>query len=185
MLNEKAKEFIKQMLPVSKAQGFNPYSILAHAWDESGAFGHVIGKNNYWGIKTPQKSVWKGSVAEVWTHEDELIIGNETPDQAIERLIKKYGVSKGRIDGTIKNKEKTYWHFGLPLFFRDWTTCEAALSWYCDFVKQVYPKAFENRSNPDLYFEGLKGWATNPNYINDLKQLNKILLRDYPNLSAI
>ena len=173
-------------MPIAQAQGFNPYAVLTHAWDESGAFGHVIGQNNYWGIKTPQKSVWTGIVAEVWTHEDEAIVGSESADDAIARLIKKYGVSKGRMDGTVQNKKgQSFWHFALPLTFRDWTTCEAALSWYCDFVQKVYPAAYANRSNPDLYFEGLKGWATNPNYIADLKALNLILQKDYPDLTQI
>ncbi len=66
MLNEQAKRFI-QCLPILVEQEFSPWSVLTHAWDESGGFTKVIGKNNFWGIKSSNN--WKGDIVKVPTHE--------------------------------------------------------------------------------------------------------------------
>ena len=66
-LNAKATEFIACLKPICEVFGYDPYIILTHAWHESGAFEHVIGEHNYWGIKKP--NVWTGKTIDVVTHE--------------------------------------------------------------------------------------------------------------------
>ena len=60
------REFIGA-LKIAREEGFSPWSVLTHAWHESGAFRKVIGNHNYWGIKVPRK--WQGKVEMVETHE--------------------------------------------------------------------------------------------------------------------
>ena len=66
-LNDKAKEFIIALKPFCESSAFDPYIVLTHAWHESGAFEHVIGNHNYWGIKKPQ--TWTGIIKDIITHE--------------------------------------------------------------------------------------------------------------------
>lgn len=74
--------------------GWNPAIIFVHAYHESGNFKKVIGKNNYWGIKSSSR--WKGLKVKVVTHEflkGKLIKVNhwfrdwETTEQAVEWYI--------------------------------------------------------------------------------------------------
>lgn len=66
-MNDKEKEFIACLKDFVKVTCYDPYIILTHAWHESGAFNHIIGEWNAWGIKRPYK--WQGLVKVVTTHE--------------------------------------------------------------------------------------------------------------------
>ena len=64
---EKLKEFLGHLIPFCREKGYNIWSILTQAWHESGAFKHVIGNWNLWGIKKPKK--WSGKICKVLTTE--------------------------------------------------------------------------------------------------------------------
>ena len=66
ILNGQATRFIQGLSFLVKQQ-FSPWSVLTHAWDENGGFAHIIGQNNFWGIKS--SSTWKGLTVSVPTHE--------------------------------------------------------------------------------------------------------------------
>jgi flagellum-specific peptidoglycan hydrolase FlgJ len=171
MLNNVARNFIAA-LNVVKDKGFAPLIVFAHAWHESGGFEKVIGKNNYWGIKTPDNpSKWSGLVAETYTHEFEAVQGDETADQALPRIIRKYGVNNVRI----QERRGNNWYCLMPLSFRDWDSVNAALEWYCSLIERLYPEAFANRTAPDKFFAGLVAgknkYATDPNYVKQLTAL--------------
>ena len=174
MLNTAARNFISA-LKVAKDKGFDPLIVLAHAWHESGAFEHIIGLNNYWGVKTPDNPMnWNGKSVEVWTHEYEPVQDvmaadgkrPETQDEALLRIIRKYGRTNARIDRQIKNN----WFVALPQAFRDWDTNQDAILWYCDFIARVYPAAFSGRQDAAAYFGGLVSgrlkYATDPSYVS-------------------
>lgn len=71
------KQFI-DALGIARQQGFSPWSVLTHAWHESGTFRRVIGNHGYWGIKKPK--VWKGKTVLIDTHE--YINGERVPVKA-------------------------------------------------------------------------------------------------------
>lgn len=58
--------FIKEISKLWRT-GWNPAIVYVHAFHESGGFRKVIGKNNYWGIKSSK--TWKGKKIKVITHE--------------------------------------------------------------------------------------------------------------------
>ena len=186
-LNDKVLSFISA-LPTSRALGWNDMSILPHAWLESGGFEHVIGNYNVWGIKVPRRLPWQGPIVYVQTTEFSRAEGDETPEQALPRLISMWG----RPDIKILAGVKGMWKLGLQQGFIDFETQSEAISWYCDFIKRLYPISFNARNEPIKYFYGLIGnvpletiidgnpiermvyqpgrlqYATDPNYVQEL-----------------
>ena len=69
---------LMQCLPISRACGFNDFTIITQSWHESGEYRKVIGSFNYWGIKKPRN--WTGKVLSIKTHE--YINGTSTPVSA-------------------------------------------------------------------------------------------------------
>jgi len=65
-LSKKGKTLF-QHLHITRAEGFNDFTILTQTWHESGRYEKVIGNFNYWGIKKPKN--WEGEVIKVRTHE--------------------------------------------------------------------------------------------------------------------
>lgn len=63
-LNDKAKEFIETLKLFPE---WNAYTIFTQAYLESGAFRHIIGNFNCWGIKKPKK--WEGVIIKKPTKE--------------------------------------------------------------------------------------------------------------------
>jgi len=59
--------------------------------------------------------------------------------------------------------------------FIDFKTIEEAMDWYCNFIKRLYPNAYNNRDNPEGYFNGLVNgklkYATDPKYAEKLIKL--------------
>jgi len=188
MLNDKAKNFCKY-LGIAKARGFDPLVVLTHAWHESAGFTRVIGVSNVWGIKAPANIMrWSGLVVERWTHEDERVRENETPDQALARCIGKYGTTNLRVEQMININNKKYWHIGIAQKFRDWAGFHEAIPWYCDFIARVYPDAFEHRGS-NIFFPGLISgeykYATDPAYIPKLMAMYKSLAQNKEILDCI
>lgn len=64
-----SKNYIQRLKNICQPLGFNALTVLAHACYETDNLEHVIGLNNYWGMKTPEKSKWTGLVEEVLTTE--------------------------------------------------------------------------------------------------------------------
>lgn len=66
--------------------------------------------------------------------------------------------------------------------FIDFDTALEAISWYCNFIRRLYPNAYRNRKEPAKYFEGLINgslkYATDPNYLQRLTALLKVLKSD-------
>lgn len=171
IINEKAREFICN-LNYTRGLGYSDVAVLTHAWHESAGFTKIIGEWNCWGIKTPSKSTWNGMIVEAATHEYEQIVPSETEDQALVRIIKKYGT----INAAIARRDGR-WYVSLPQQFRDWPTCEQAMVWYCDFIARLYRPAYNARKNPEEYFKGLvagpRKYATDPNYVKALTALSR------------
>jgi flagellum-specific peptidoglycan hydrolase FlgJ len=164
MLNNAGRTFIGS-LSIAKNKGFDPLIVLAHAWHESAGFTRIIGQNNYWGIKTPaDHTKWPGLQVERFTHEFEPVRTGETADQALARLIRKYGIVNIRVEKQVGKD----WYVGLPQRFRDWSTAAEAIDWYCDFIQRVYPLAYSSRTIAADYFTGLVcgklKYATDPKY---------------------
>jgi len=197
-INSKAAEFIDG-LKCSRALGFDDMTILPHAWLESGGFAHIIGNYNCWGIKVPRRTPWTGPVCYVQTTEFSKALPDETPEQALPRLIKVWGRDDVKILALIKGM----WKIGLQQGFIDFATQQAAIVWYCDFIKRLYPISFNASKNPNEYFYGLVGkapvvkttpqgapyqvmeyqpgrltYATDPNYVQELIFCKNALLAD-------
>lgn len=70
--------------------------------------------------------------------------------------------------------------------FRDWATPKESIEWYCNFIKNNYKKAYEQRTNAFEYFPALvkyqTKYATDPNYaaaaIERYKWLKKTFFQD-------
>lgn len=66
--------------------------------------------------------------------------------------------------------------------FIDFDSVLEAMSWYCNFIRRLYPDAYEKRDNPLEYFiglvSGLNRYATDPNYPTRLTSLYRILEQD-------
>lgn len=183
LINAKAASFIKA-LAASRAQGFNDFAILTHAWHESGGFARVIGQFNAWGIKVPQRTPWPGPVCLVPTTEYTKALAGETPATALPRLV--------RNDVQVLGQVRGMWKLGLKQAFIDFNDQPAALKWYCDFIRRLYPLSFAARGVPSAYFYGLVGkwpvtkykdgnpysvmeykpgalvYATDPDYVDEL-----------------
>lgn len=177
MLSEKEKKFIECAKTVAAENAYDVMCIVTHAYHEVGAgLIKTVGQNNYWGIKTPEKSVWNGLVAKVWTHENMRALPKETQDEALIRATRAWPKKNAEIECKEKANGIEYWKVKIIDTFRDWPTVEQALLWYVDFIKRNYPNAYNHRLNPIAYFLGLSGYATDPLYI---KKLNNT----YSNLS--
>lgn len=65
-------------------------------------------------------------------------------------------------------------------WFRDWDTCEEALSWYLSLIKRLYPESYGYRSNYKKFFVWLvKGkfrYATDKKYVIKLIKLYEELI---------
>lgn len=70
--------------------------------------------------------------------------------------------------------------------FIDFDSAKSAMSWYCNFIRRLYPNAYENRNDPVKYFEGLVNgklkYATDPNYPQKLISLYKVLKDETDNI---
>jgi hypothetical protein len=166
-MNEKVmSKYIKAANDIAETTGYDPLILTTHAFHESGGFVKVVGKNNYWGLKVPQKSLWFGLTLKVWTHEYEQIDGEETENAALVRIAKKYGMSNLKIKKSTDFKNK--WLVKLPQMFRDWETVEDALKFYVEFIRNNYPQAYNARADYQNYFkrlvEGKLKYATDPAY---------------------
>lgn len=163
----KKEEFYNTAKKISSVNGFDPLIIVSQAYHETGGFSHVIGQNNYFGIKTPSKSVWTGLTAEVRTSEDMISLAGETEMQA---RIRALNIFRRRIDNIVPKiaDGKNYWHITLLQTFRDWPTVEEAIKWYCEFIRKTYLEAWINRSNYQMFFKALVNgkikYATDPRY---------------------
>lgn len=66
--------------------------------------------------------------------------------------------------------------------FIDFDSALEAMSWYCDFIRRLYPNAYNNRDNPLEYFVGLVSgsnrYATAPDYPVKLTSLYRVLSED-------
>lgn len=176
----KTEEFYNIAKPICQAAGFETLAVTAHAYHETGGFAKVIGKNNYFGIKTPSQSVWTGLVAEVRTSEDIVQIAGEREDHARLRAL---NIFRRRIDRiapkTVDGKH--YWHVTLLQTFRDWQSPEEAIKWYCnEFIRKIYPEAYNYRSVGFQYFPALiPKYATDPAYARKCIEVYKFLKSKY------
>lgn len=68
--------------------------------------------------------------------------------------------------------------------FIDFDTALEAMGWYCNFIRRLYPNAYNNRHEPVKYFEGLingklkYATALKPAYDHRLISLHKVLKTD-------
>lgn len=75
-------------------------------------------------------------------------------------------------------------HTPLVDTFIDFDTAIEAISWYCNFIRRLYPNAYNNRQEPDKYFKGLingklkYATAIKPAYDHRLISLYKVLKSD-------
>jgi hypothetical protein len=177
-LNEKMKQFINCRY-VWREYGFHDLSLFTQACLESGNFLSVIGQNNCFGRKVPQKSVWHGKIIERPTKEQELVIGSETKDQALVRLRYKYS---GKRDVQILERSSNgrVWTIHVFDWFIDLPTMEQMILNQCEFIKNNFGDAFFKRNDPAMFFFKLQDnipdsptdsdlvYATDKNYVPSL-----------------
>lgn len=156
-----------------RAIDFDPLIILAHATLETGWFDHVIGQNNYWGMKAP--SDWTGLVCRKPTMEIFTDVRKATDFiNAKKADIIEVKMGGWRGDPVIKTDEDgQVWvlsYFTVKVFenFADWPTPEGAVDQYLSRLVRLFPRAFEAKDNPSEFVHGLVGgtlrWATDPDY---------------------
>lgn len=171
-MNTERKRLFDQAVR-SRAIDFDHLIILAHAVLETGWFDHVVGLNNYWGMKAP--SDWKGLVCrkptmEIFTDAKKAVdFINARKADIIEVRI---GGWRG--DPVVKTDEEgQIWvlsYFTIKVFenFADWATPEGAVDQYLSRLVRLFPKAFEAKDNPSDFVSGLLAgpfrWATDPDY---------------------
>ena len=176
----KTEEFYNISKPICQAAGYETLAVTAHADYDTASFTKIIGKNNFFGIKTPSQSVWTGLIAEVKTSEDIISIAGETEAKA---RIRALNIFRRRIYNIVPKNEKgkQYWHVTLLQTFRDWQTPEEAIKWYCyDFIRKIYPEAYNYRSVAYQYFPALiPKYATDPAYAKEAIARYKFLKAKY------
>lgn len=161
-------------VPLLKVRGFDPYTVLTHAWHETGGFGHVVGNNNFFGITKPDG--WKGIVLDIDTHEfvKYIVTDPKDPDlnnKAIAYAKKQFpNITKFEIQ---PGKPGILWvKVTTTRLFVDWETSDEAVIWYCDKIQRMYPQSYSFRNVPDKYFfwlvNGKYQWATDPSYVTEL-----------------
>lgn len=176
--SSKREQFLTAVEEVAVKEGYDPMSVLIHAEHETGHFEHIIGWNNYWGIKVPKKKKWEGQVLPQTTHE--IFTNNFRFARFLNRRIKdvqevKYNekvvmepvdVGGGKTEKRPRRIRR--WIVKLTELFIDWPREKDAVLWYMDLVQRLYKDAYDNRDNPPLFFKGLvsgtRKWATDPEY---------------------
>lgn len=143
--------------------GFDSLTVLAHACHETDNLENVIGLNNFWGMKTPERSIWTGPTAEVFTHEYMSKTNNESIIDARGRAALKFCRRIENIEDAGRN-----WKIKMAMEFRDWKTPEESVAWYCNFIKNNYKEAYIKRAIAFEYFQALVNYepkyATDPRY---------------------
>jgi len=172
-LNTKGEQLLTQVELIAVPLGVHPDSVMVQAYHETGGFKRIIGWNNFWGIKTPNKIEWDGKKVEVptweWFLEENLdsfiTFYNKNSDKVFE--IKRSKTKKGsKIIGAHLLDE-----------FCDWYLESEALKYWIGLIKRVYPLAWVERGNPDEFYKKLVSgkykWATDPEYPENLINLRK------------
>jgi flagellum-specific peptidoglycan hydrolase FlgJ len=167
------KNYVEAAKRCAVSAGYDWLILTTHAYHETGGFEHIVGRNNYWGLKKPLKSSWFGMVATVWTREYEDIKEGETVKEARIRLTKKYNLNNIIVEQSVTYRNK--WLVSLPQTFRDWQTTDEAIKFYVDFIKDNYPAAFTARADYQHYFkrliDGNLKYATDPDYSRKCEDL--------------
>jgi len=167
------------------AKEYHPYSILTHAYHETGGFQHIIGWNNFWGIKVPKRKPWTGVVVPVSTHEvfvDNFrfarFVNSKLSDieeiKYTERIVR-IEVSIGDGKKEKRNRKERRWTVKVKDLFCDWKREDEAILFYLDLIERLYPDAFKAKADPVEFFKGLvsgtRKWATDPEYVQKLTAL--------------
>lgn len=156
---EKRKEFIAA-LSEAENRGFHGGIVYAHAFHETGGFRHIVGKNNFWGIKKPE--AWIGASVAVMTHEYYPRKG---------RSVEEFREQNPNLAARSKSIEIAGDNFKIfiPDLFIDFPSAKEAISFYCSFIERRYPEAFKNKQDYKAYFRGLicgeNVYATDPQYV--------------------
>lgn len=185
MLLDKARQFIGCLVVLDP--GWNKITALAHAWHETAGFARVIGQNNYWGVKVPQRTPWKGLTAKVLTTEYARKRPEEGPEEARKRLSSAFAAPIEAID-----QVNGLWRVKLPLWFIDFPTCEEALIWYDHFIARLYPDSYALRFDPAQFFAAIVNpklnhgnqYATDPGYARAATGIAAMLQND-PEVRAL
>lgn len=152
-------------------KGWNPAIIFVHAYHESGNFKKVIGKNNYWGIKSSSR--WKGLKVKKTTHEFISV-------EKAEKLRKKPNKNIELVGEIFKHGKEWHQKIKVKHWFRDWETTEEALNWYIVLIKRLYPMSYAYRSDYKVFFswlvKGIYKYATDKKYAGKLKRLYESLI---------
>ena len=160
--------FVKTYLPYAKAaekrSGFNYLIPLTQAAAESGWGSKAVG-NNFFGIK-----------------DTDGINGNEqliTTTEYLSTPNKKFPVNISVVKVAL-NK----WKYKVKDWFRKYDTAEQSFLDHVDFFKRNkrYATALLFKSNPERFFEEIQkaGYATDPNYAKNLKEVMKSVIRRLP-----
>ena len=181
--NAKREQLLAAIESVAVPKGYDPLSILIQAEHESGHFEHIIGWNNFWGIKVPKRKPWTGIIVPVKTHE--IFTNNFHFVRFLNKKLKdiievKYNERVEMVasdaDPKVKRPRKIRtWTVKLTDSFCDWKREKYALEWYMDLIERLYPEAHENRGDPPAFFKGLvsgpRKWATDPAYVKKLMDM--------------
>ena len=135
LMNE--REF-RHAVTTAIISGYDPLILEAQARHETGNFKHIIGKNNFWGLKVPTKSMWLGKRVTIHTSEHEVRLPDETIGEATLRLARKYGINN-RNDVKVSALNKELWNVCLPQYFRDWDSVEESIEGYIEHIKKNFP----------------------------------------------
>jgi len=136
-----------------------PHTVLiAQAALETG-YGDTIQPecNAYFGIKAGQS--WGGKRILVTTHEYHSTNTGKSYPQVINITEVKPGLYKWKVKD----------------YFRCYTTFDESLEDYAKLLtkNQFYKEALKYKHNPDRFIEELKNYATDPSYIQKLKQVRQ------------
>lgn len=162
------EQFVKDNLPyalmVEKRKGLHHEIILTQAAAES-AWGTKAVGNNFFGIKDTDGI----------NGNEQLITTTEylsSPNKKFPQVISVVKVAANK------------WKYKVKDWFRKYNTAEQSFLDHAEFFERNprYATALLFKNNPDRFFEEIQkaGYATDPNYAKNLKEVRKSVLRRMP-----
>ena len=135
---------------------WDPRIPVAQAALESGWFSHVIGWNNYFGMKYPRSEKRRAMIdrepVRVSTHEYiKLAVIKRKPGYLASFLRQNIGEL---IDVRYERARERY-KIQLYARFADWTREQKAIEYWEQYMKDVMPNAYAGRKDPRRFVRGL------------------------------
>ena len=150
-----------------EAADFDPRIIEAQVIEETGWFKHIIGWNNFWGIKySSRKKRQDMTDRQVRVPTSEEFGTSEEEQKKLARFWNKNLTEIISVRWDAKRKVLVIKCFAV---FADWSREHLAVRYYRQIIKDLYPNAWKYRAGPAKdYFEGLVNgryrWATRQGY---------------------